>query len=158
MNSWTLDALRCAPASGGASPRRQRRSGMSSAMGREARPPLQRRLPGAGSASSSRERRCWPTASAGWQRGTRRGSGSPMATPMEWRPGCTFPAALLQRRRMTRRALRLLAVEERQPGRTEVVVPGSGEWFPSSVEAWKMRLWLRSCLIPSFLDETCYAM
>jgi hypothetical protein len=69
---------------------------------------------------------------------------------MEWRPGRNFPAALLQRRRMARRDLRLLAVEERQPGRTEVVVPGreerfqrrSGERFqrfPSSLEAWKIR-------------------
>jgi hypothetical protein len=50
---------------------------------------------------------------------------------------------------MARRDLRLLAVEERQPGRTEVVVPGreerfqrSGERFQrflSSLEAWKIR-------------------
>jgi hypothetical protein len=37
-NSWAPEPLRRAPALGCASPRRQRRSGTSSAMGREARP------------------------------------------------------------------------------------------------------------------------
>jgi hypothetical protein len=64
---------------------------------------------------------------------------------------------------MAHRDLRLLAIEERLPGRTEVVVPGSGERFQrrsgerflSSMEVWKM---LCSCLLPYrfVMSAMCY--